>query len=201
MLPEPMHYHTSVVMGKDIWFMQDSFLYVLDTTSNSFKKYYLPFVSEKYHCAVGNSTHTYEIAVGPDRNEVWVNKYPNDPTRWMKAATLSQGKYYPGCLYFYGLIFITGGHMNEVGFETTEILDTDNHNIREAGKLEVGRDSHRMMILDGQAAVVGGHHLISNDNWEALGSIEVYDMETDTWTTHSQKMRRKRYSFGIAQYQ
>ena len=205
---EAMSYHTSTVVGLEIWFMHDSKMYVLDTVTEATKTYKLPFESSTHHCAVGNSTHSFQVGVGPDRLEVWVNKYPKDPSKWMKVATLSQSKTDIGCLLFNGVIFVTGGCSgngtddlldHDTVFDTVETIDTNFLNSTTTQNLNIGRCGHRMMVLDNQIAVGGGVSK-STGVLKPTDSIEVYDMDIGVWIEYEQSLEFGKYGYGIAQY-
>ena len=85
-LPTAMAHHSYSVVSSRMWFVYYSYLYVYDPHSSHVKKYRLPFSASQFHCAVSNSTHSYQIQVGSSKREVWVNKKPNDPTHWIKVA-------------------------------------------------------------------------------------------------------------------
>ena len=87
-LPVSMVQHSAVAIGKHIWFVHSASLYDYDTDTGTTVVYSMPFTNAKWHCAVANDTHSHVVAVGSNMDEVWVNLEAEDPSQWIRVATL-----------------------------------------------------------------------------------------------------------------
>ena len=198
-LPKGMYHHTAVAVSSHIWFTYYSFLYDLDTQTSRFRSYRLPFHLSRCHCAVSNSTHSYVIAVGSHSDEVWVNKSPKDPSKWIKVAKLAFGRQYIACLLHDGTIYVTGGYVAGLPYKGVEVIDTKNYKVWKTGDMITGRRYHEMMVLEGSPTVVGGYGKDNNGNSINLANIEVYNTTTFTWHLSTRSLQQKRREFALAQ--
>ena len=194
-LPEPMYNHAAAAVSSHIWFSHNSYVHDLDTKTSKFTSYRFPIFVGSHHCAVGNSTHSYIIGIGPSYNEVWLNTIPQNASQWIRVAKLEFGRRDIACLLHDGNIYVTGGYLYTRGYETVEIINTKTHKVWRTGDLITGRLLHAMMVLDGSPAVVSGR---TSTNYD-LASIEVYNITSSQWQLSTRSLKYKRRNFGLTQ--
>ena len=194
-LPSSMYDHAAAAVSSHIWFTYHSYLYDLDTETSKFTSYRLPFYVYTYHCAVGNSTHSYIIG-GSSYNEVWVNKIPQDPSQWIRVAKLTYNRQKSACLLHDGKIYVSGGYPSTKRYKMVEVIDTKTHKVWRTGDLITGRRYHAMMVLNGNPTVIGGY---DDSTGSRLSSIEVLNTTTFKWKMSAQSLQHKRSHFGLAQ--
>ena len=193
-LPKAMYGHTAVAVSSHIWFAYESHLYDLDTQGSYFKSYRLPFQFKNFHCAVSNSSHSFIIGVGAYNDEVWINRYHNDPSVWDRFATIGTGRRYLACLLHGDNIYVSGGYKWSRSLARVEVINTKTRNVKRIKSMNNVRRSHTMMVLDDKPAAVGGYGIEGN-----LASIEVYDSKTDKWHYSSRSLHRQRKRHALAQ--
>ena len=106
-------------------------------------------------CVVGNGTHT--VVVKHTNSSVLMNTDSSSPTNWTTVVYLNTPVYACGCLWFGNTIYVTGGV--NASFEvlnTTQLINTDTFELTLGAPLPVAVGGHRMGVIDGKPAVIGG---------------------------------------------
>ena len=199
-LPKPVYEHAAAAVSGHVWVSYGNFLYDLDTETDSFRTFSVPFTTSDYYCSVSNGTHNYIIGVGSKRDQVWVNKIPNKPSKWIRVATLTVGRNGIACVLHEHIIYVSGGYFSDTYYSVVEVIDTKTHEVRRIGDLNKTRSYHAMMVLDGNPAVVGGHSKDSSKNFVYYSDIEEYHASSQQWQVSSRFLQQKRSHFGLIQF-
>ena len=116
----------------------------------------------------------------PDSGK-WVSKTPMPTARGLAACVAVDDK-----------IYVIGGmkvdSTNWAGFNKVEVYDTKNDTWTQAANMPSKRWGLSATAANGKIYVFGGR-----STGDPYGSIEVYDIQTNTWTTSSKNMPTPRY--------
>lgn len=117
------------------------------------------------------------IGVSQGKDEIYVNRDHKNPDQWEKYSTLLQGRSHLGCIAYGPDILVTGGWVEDTKarLSSAEAISVVSGTARNIGSLGGVRSSHRLAIIHGRPAVVGGW------NGTALATMETYDEDKDAW--------------------
>jgi len=128
-------------------------------------------------CAVAlNSTHIFLAGGFYDKRQVRV--YDVNMGLWTNYPSLSFPINNHACIKIDSGVLISGGFTRRDTTAQTLIYSFDNGGQAEpVGSLNVARESHKMVEVDGKVLAIGGE----NDDGR-IGVIEIYDPKNNDWT-------------------
>ena len=126
----------------------------------------------------------------------------NHKFKELTTIQLKEGRGAQKCIQIPGTtkIIVSGGRDPSSGkqLDSAEIIDFESKSVKNTGKMNFKRVYHGIGILtlDGQdqVAIFGG----SDDNYDLLDSVEVYDQKTQKWKIRADmKLSQARTHFGF----
>lgn len=193
-LPKAIEDHSGVAIKTHIWYVHSATLYAYNTITGIIEQHAMPFTNALGHCAVANSTHSYVVGVGGNRDEIWQNYKAEDPSQWTMVTKLPITMRQLSCVWFQGTIHIQGG-LNWSGktLKDAFALDVNSHSLLRIADMTTARYGARAAVQDCKPAVIGG--------WSrgvALTFIETYN--ENAWETYEMALKTGRKNFGLVQY-
>lgn len=117
----------------------------------------------------------------------WVSKNSMSTDRGLAACASIGGK-----IYVIGGMRVVGSNYDFDGFMTVEVYDTSTGTWAQLADMPTRRWGHSAVALNGKIYVFGGVSGAGQSGWVPYSSVEVYNPQTDTWTTKS-NMPTNRY--------
>ena len=183
---------------------KDTFEYLEQGSSSNWKEgnERIPGIGFKEGCAVAISSEEIWL-IGGHKTESRILSFNTRNHKFKEVNTiqLKEGRYGHTCIQIPGTTKIMvsgGGDSSRNLLDSAEIIDFESKSVTNTGKMNFKRAYHGIGILtlDGedQVAIFGGY----DENYDEHDSVEVYDQETQKWTTLTDiKLTQAKAGFGF----
>jgi N-acetylneuraminic acid mutarotase len=173
---------------------------VYDTSSGIWTQ--IPLCNNKIRaahnsCVVGGRLY---VMGGNDSSSTVSTMDMFDPNsgQWVSKNSMSTDRGLAACVSIGGKIYVIGGmrfvgiSYDYTGLRTVEVYDTNSGTWTQLADMPTARWGHSAGALNGKIYVFGGVSGAGHSGWIPYSSVEVYNPQTDTWTTKS-NMPTNRY--------
>ena len=196
-LPKSMkNFHTAIVVEAKIWFFDrmNSILHVLDTASDSFSMFNLPFTVGNYMC-VTIFNKTTLIAIDTSAGDIYTIDNVHDPEKWNRVRYTLEKRFFPVCFSVDSNVFITGDGRVDLS-HNFEVYDVGASTISQIPTFVFPRIGYALFELNGSVAVAGGMYRKGS---KIFTSVETFNKTVNEWQIHDWKLLTRRVWFALAQ--
>lgn len=103
---------------------------------------------------------------------------------WSRMAPMMERREHIAAVAANGEIYVLGGRWREE-LNSVEIYNPELDEWRAGPPMLTPRGGHAAAFLDGKIYVLGGEVIVSSPTFELIDSVEVYDLSTSQWSSHS----------------